>query len=501
MENANQLELALWIDGQERSGEGREQLDVLDPATEKVIGRLPVARPEDIQQAVEAADREFPRWSSTPGIRRAEILRRTATLMRERRKALAAIVTAELGKSLEESLQEIDRAAEMFEWAAEEARRLYGRQIPARDSQLVQLAMLEPVGPVAAFSGWNAPAITPSRKLSTALAAGCTVVLKASEETPAIAFQILRLLHEAGLPAGAANLVFGDPGKISDQLLDAPQIRMASFTGSTAVGKVLAARAAALLKPMALELGGHAPVLVFDDADVERTADRLITAKLRNAGQICTSPTRIYAHDSVRAPLVAALAERASAWRVGDGRLPDTQMGPLANPRRLQAISEMVEDAVAHGSRVAAGGRRIGSRGWFWEPTVLDGFSDDCLAANVEPFGPLAMVRSFILVLSVMVVGTAYQMSSLTGIVRAGGATHFVLINDLIHIWGFVIPAAALAAFVFTASPVVVFTLLKSDQILKCIVAFIKVNRYRWIKNLTLDKPGATRPAGAKNIS
>jgi succinate-semialdehyde dehydrogenase/glutarate-semialdehyde dehydrogenase len=387
--------LALYIDGRRLTGEGRSQIDVLDPASEAVLGQLPMARPDDVAQAITAADRTFPIWAATSPLRRSAVLRRTADLLRARRAMLSALVTAELGKPRGEADQEIDRAAEMFEWAAEETRRLYGRQIPAREPSVMQLTMLEPVGPVAAFAGWNAPAITPSRKLAGALAAGCTVVLKASEETPAIALEIMQALHEAGLPAGAANLVFGDPVAISEQLLDAPAIRMITFTGSTAIGKALAARAAAQLKPMALELGGHAPVLVFEDADIDRTADRLIAAKLRNAGQICTSPTRIYAHESVHRALVAALAERARAWRVGDGREPDTQMGPLANPRRLQAIAEMVEEGEARGCRVAAGGRRIGTRGWFWQPTILDGVGDDALAANVEPFGPLALVRAF----------------------------------------------------------------------------------------------------------
>ena len=341
-------ELNLLIGGRAVPAGNRPGLDVIDPATLAVLGRVPVATPEDIDEALEAARRSFPGWRDTPALERAAILRRAASLMRERTPLLAWLITRELGKPLAESEKEVATAAEMFEWAAEEARRTYGRLIPGRVSGIRQMAVPEPVGPVAAFSGWNAPAITPSRKIAGALAAGCSIVIKPSEETPAIALEIGRALADAGLPAGVLNMLFGDPGEISKRLIASPVIRMVTFTGSTSIGRELAVMAAAGLKRATLELGGHAPVVVFDDADPEAAADALLAAKLRNSGQICTSPTRMFVQQGVYERFVHRLAERARGWRVGNGLEAGVQMGPLANPRRLAAMETMVADAVKH---------------------------------------------------------------------------------------------------------------------------------------------------------
>lgn len=391
----NYPELALWIDGVPRAAGNRRTLEVTDPATLAVLGRLPVATPADIDEALDLARRSFPRWRDTPPLERAAILRRAAALMRERGALLAWLITRELGKPLPESEKEVVTAAEMFEWAAEEARRTYGRIIPGRVAGIRQMAIPEPVGPVAAFSGWNAPAITPSRKIAGALAAGCSIVIKPSEETPAIALEIARALTDAGLPAGVLGMVFGDPGEISRRLIESPVTRMVTFTGSTSIGRELATLAAAGLKRATLELGGHAPVLVFDDADPEAAADAVLAAKLRNSGQICTSPTRLYAQRGVYERFVERLAERARGWRVGNGLEAGVQMGPLANPRRLAAMESMVSDALARGAGLAAGGARLDLPGWFWAPTVLRDAGNDCLAANTEPFGPLALVQPF----------------------------------------------------------------------------------------------------------
>ncbi|MCY1204403.1 Alpha-ketoglutaric semialdehyde dehydrogenase [compost metagenome] len=391
----NYPELTLWIDGDARGAGDRRTLEVTDPATLEVLGRLPVATPADIDEALDAARRHFPRWRDTPPLERAAVLRRAAALMRERSAYLAWLITRELGKPLLESEKEVGTAAEMFEWAAEEARRTYGRLIPGRVGGIRQMAIPEPVGPVAAFSGWNAPAITPSRKIAGGLAAGCSVVIKPSEETPAIALEIARALADAGLPAGVLNMVFGDPGEISRRLIESPVIRMVTFTGSTSIGRELATFAAAGLKRATLELGGHAPVLVFDDADPEAAADAVLAAKLRNSGQICTSPTRLYVQQGVYERFVARLAERARGWRVGNGLKPGVQMGPMANPRRLAAMESMVSDALARGAQLAAGGQRLDLPGWFWAPTVLRDVGTDCLASNTEPFGPLALAQPF----------------------------------------------------------------------------------------------------------
>ncbi|MEN4918519.1 NAD-dependent succinate-semialdehyde dehydrogenase [Achromobacter spanius] len=388
-------ELTLLIGGRAVPAGQRPGLEVVDPATQEVLGRLPVASTDDIDEALEAALRAFPGWRDTAPLERAAILRRAATRMRERTARLAWLITRELGKPLAESEKEVATAAEMFEWSAEEARRTYGRLIPGRVGGIRQMAIPEPVGPVAAFSGWNAPAITPSRKIAGALAAGCSIVIKPSEETPAIALEIGRALTDAGLPAGVLNMVFGDPGEISRRLIASPVIRMVTFTGSTSIGRELAVMAASGLKRATLELGGHAPVLVFGDADPASAADAVLAAKLRNSGQICTSPTRMYVHESVYEPFVQRLADRARGWRVGNGLDANVQMGPLANPRRLAAMETMVADALRHGARLAAGGQRLDLPGWFWAPTVLRDAGPECLAANTEPFGPLALVQPF----------------------------------------------------------------------------------------------------------
>ncbi|MBV7501440.1 MULTISPECIES: NAD-dependent succinate-semialdehyde dehydrogenase [unclassified Achromobacter] len=388
-------ELTLLIGGRAVAAGQRSGLEVIDPATQAVLGQLPMASAEDVDEALEAARRSFPSWRDTAPMERAAILRRAATFMRERTPRLAWLITRELGKPLAESEKEVATAAEMFEWGAEEARRTYGRLIPGRTGGIRQMAIPEPIGPVAAFSGWNAPAITPSRKIAGALAAGCSIVIKPSEETPAIALEIGRALSDAGLPAGVLNMVFGDPGEISRQLIESPITRMVTFTGSTAIGRQLATMAAASLKRATLELGGHAPVLVFGDADPLHAADTILAAKLRNSGQICTSPTRMMVHESVYERFVERLAERARGWRVGNGLEAGVQMGPLANPRRLAAMETMVADALDHGARLAAGGQRLDLPGWFWEPTVLSDVTTECLAANTEPFGPMALVQPF----------------------------------------------------------------------------------------------------------
>lgn len=307
----------------------------------------------------------------------------------------ARVITAEMGKTIAESRREADNAAEMFEWAGEEARRSYGRVIPPRTPGLRQLATWEPVGPVAAFSGWNAAAVTPSRKISGALAAGCSVVIKPSEEAPGAALLLAGALEAAGLPPGVVNVVFGEPSAVAEHLVGSERIRHVTFTGATVVGKHLAALAARTLKRTVLELGGHAPVVVFGDVDPEEVATTAVAAKYRNAGQVCTSPTRFYVHESIYDRFVARFAEVARAWPVGDPFDERVRMGPLANPRRLAAMEALTADARRHGVRIPVGGERIGGRGWFWRPTLLANVDPRCLAANVEPFGPLAMTTPF----------------------------------------------------------------------------------------------------------
>ncbi len=395
MSAADYPSLELRIAGR-RVGAGERAVSaVVDPASGDAIGRLPHATPADVDEAVEAAVRGFEIWRRVPPIERGRLLRRAADGIRERREKLATLVTREMGKPIAEARREADTAAEMFEWASEEARRSYGRVIPARTPGFRQLAVWEPVGPVAAFSGWNAAAITPSRKISGALAAGCSVVIKPSEDAPATALLIADAVEAAGLPPGVLNVVFGNPAEISERLLLSTGIRHVTFTGATAVGKHLAALGARTMKRMVMELGGHAPVVVFEDVDPEALAAAAVAAKFRNAGQICTSPTRFYVHESIHDRFVARFVEVARAWRVGSGFDERTQMGPLANARRVEAMESLTADARAHGVDVAVGGERIGTRGFFWRPTLLANVDPRCLAANVEPFGPMAMTAPF----------------------------------------------------------------------------------------------------------
>lgn len=384
-----------YIGGEWRRGSSGHVQQVLNPATGQSIGELEHASAGDIDDAIAAAVAGFEIWRRTGVLERARILRLTADLMRARRHEIGLCVTLELGKPVKEAVAEVDMAAEMFEWAAEECRRLYGRSIPARGPGIVQLVEYEPIGPIAAFSGWNAPVITPSRKISGALAAGCSIVIKPSEETPGVALGIARALADAGVPPGVVNLVFGDPAKISEQLLDAPAMRMVTFTGATAIGRQLGERAARSMMRATLELGGHAPVIIMDDVDVERVARSAVAAKYRNAGQICTSPTRFYVHERVYSQFTHAFSEAARLLKVGPGIDPATQMGPLKNLRRREAIGQLVADAREQGARVLTGGRSIPGPGFFFEPTVLADFNNECRAANEEPFGPLALLRPF----------------------------------------------------------------------------------------------------------
>lgn len=388
-------ELALFIAGRRVSGGGRATEPVLNPATGAPLADLPHATEADLDEALSAAEDGFASWRRVSAVERSRVLRRTAELMRERREYLAFLITSELGKPIGEAHLEVEQAAGMFEWYAEEGRRSYGRLIPARQEGTRQLAVREPLGPIAAFSPWNAPTITPSRKIGGALAAGCSVIIKPSEETPATALAIAAMLEEAGLPAGVLSMVFGDPALISGKLLASPVIRGITFTGSTAIGKRLATHAVQSMKRMTLELGGHAPVIVFDDVDAEKVGAAAARAKYRNAGQVCTSPTRFYVHARIYERFCRAFEQTAKAIVVGDGFDPATQMGPLANMRRVEAMEAFVADARQRGLRVAAGGERCGNAGFYFQPTLITDFGDDCLAANVEPFGPLAIVRPF----------------------------------------------------------------------------------------------------------
>ncbi|QQQ17885.1 NAD-dependent succinate-semialdehyde dehydrogenase [Brevundimonas vitis] len=387
--------LALFIDGRFVSADTRTTEPVFNPATARPIADLPHATDADLDEAVAAAARAFPAWAATTAVERSAILRRAAALIRERIEAIAVVMTLEQGKPLAESRGEIAYAADVIDWYAEEGRRTYGRVVPSRVPGVVMTVTHEPVGPAAAFTPWNFPALTPCRKIGGALAAGCTLVLKAAEEVPGTAVEIARAFADAGLPAGVLNLVFGDPATVSARLIAASEIRKVSFTGSTAIGKSLMRLCADDLKRTTMELGGHGPVIVFDDVDVEAVAETAAIAKYRNAGQVCISPTRFFVQAAVHDRFAARFTEVARSLKVGDGLGAGVQMGPLANPRRIAAMEALVQDARDRGGRIETGGERHGNEGWFYAPTVITGLDDAALVMCEEPFGPVAPIVPF----------------------------------------------------------------------------------------------------------
>jgi succinate-semialdehyde dehydrogenase/glutarate-semialdehyde dehydrogenase len=387
-------DLGLLIDGAWRSGAGVERHRVVNPVDDSTLGETPLATAAELDEALAAADRGFRIWRVTDAEARAAVLHKTAALLRERADAIAAMLTREQGKPLVEARAEVIGAAQMFSWYAEEAKRAYGRVL-VRPAGQRSVVLKQPVGPVAALSPWNFPVYLLAKKLAPALAAGCSVIAKPPEETPACTSAIFRALTDAGLPAGVAQCVFGVPDQVSRHLLASPVIRKVSFTGSVPVGQHLLRLAADGVKRTTMELGGHAPVLVFADCDLEKTLDQVVPQKFRNAGQVCVSPTRFHVEASIYEAFLKGFAERTAALAVGDGMDPATRMGPLANRRRPPAISALVSDAQAKGARTLAGGDPGGQDGFFFRPTLLADVPLDADIMSTEPFGPVAVTRAF----------------------------------------------------------------------------------------------------------
>ena len=387
---SNYPDLQLYIGGAWRKT--AETLPVINPADESVIGAVPVASTRDLDAALEAAERGFAVWRRTSPARRAEIIRKTASLLRERIDGIALDITREHGKPFQQARLEVIRGAEFFEWDAGEAQRTYGRVIPSEPG-IRYVVHHQPIGTVAAFSPWNFPLSQPARKIAGALAAGCSIIIKASEETPAGCLHIARAFHDAGLPAGVLNLVFGVPAQISEYLIPHEQVRLIAFTGSTAVGKRLTGLAAQYVKPALMELGGHAPVIVCDDADPVKAGVTSAIRKVRNAGQVCTSPTRFFVHEKLYKPFTDAFVERARLVKTGNGLEEGTEMGPVANHRRVEALEALVADAVSKGVKLRTGGVRPGNRGYFYPPTVLADVPANARVMREEPFGPLAVIN------------------------------------------------------------------------------------------------------------
>lgn len=385
----------LLINGEWRNAQSGRTIDVFNPATGEVIGKVAHAEKVDLDAALDAAAKGFKIWSASSPFDRSKFMRRAADLLRERADAIAPILTLEQGKPVAEAKGEILAGADIIDWFAEEARRTYGQIIPARAAGVSQMAFKLPVGPVAAFTPWNFPINQVVRKLSAAIAAGCSIIVKAPEETPASPAELIRVFVDAGIPAGVVNLVYGVPSEISEYLIPHPVIRKISFTGSTPIGKMLAGLASQHMKLSTMELGGHAPAIIFDDADVEGAVKTLAMSKFRNAGQVCVSPTRFLVQEKVYEQVVESFTEKTKAIKVGNGFDEGVQMGPLANERRIPALETLIQDAVDNGARLMTGGRRIGNVGNFFEPTVLADAPKTARIMNEEPFGPVAVFSSF----------------------------------------------------------------------------------------------------------
>ena len=391
MANAFQLFIAGdWTDGSDGASE-----PVVNPATEEIIGTLAHASAADLDRALASAERGIAEWSAVSAWERGAILHRAADLLRERKQELGRIMTLEQGKPLAQAIAEVDRAADFIEWGGEEGRRVAARSYPARDGVSQVRIERVPIGVVAAFTPWNFPMVLVAKKLGALLGAGCSCIVKPAEETPGSGIELVRALIDAGVPANALNVVFGVPAEVSSHLIPSPVVRKVTFTGSVPVGKLLASMAGQHMKPVTMELGGHSPVIVFDDVDVDTAADALVGQKYFNAGQVCIAPTRFMVQDNVYERFVDRFVAGAQKIKVGDGLDPDTQMGPMANDRRITAMEEMIAEASDQGAEVLTGGSRIGNQGYFFEPTVLTGVPRDSRMMTVEPFGPVAPITPF----------------------------------------------------------------------------------------------------------
>ena len=386
--------LSLHIDGDWLSGNGRTVHPVINPATGLVLAELPLATSDDLDRALSAAEKAFKTWRRTDAPARAQVLKEAARLIRERADHIARVATLEEGKTLTEARIEALVAANLFEFYAEECKRTYGRVL-VRPTGTRSIVVKEPVGVVAAFAPWNFPIGNPARKFGAPIAAGCSVILKPAEESPGSAMEILKALIDAGLPSGVAQLVFGVPDHVSRHLLASPVVRKISFTGSIPVGKHLLKLAADTVKRTTMELGGHAPVIVFDDADLDHAVQALAMAKSRNCGQVCVSPTRFFVQEGIYDRFRDAFAARFGALNVGNGLSEGVQMGPMANPRRPAAMASLIEDALSNGARLVTGGETIGDKGFFWQPTVISDVPADARIMREEPFGPIASLAPF----------------------------------------------------------------------------------------------------------
>ena len=386
-----------FIDGKWQPSEKNETYEVINPATEEVIGKASKATPADVEKALKSAEKGFAVWRNTPPWQRSYVIRKIADLMRKKSEVLAKWLTLEVGKPLAEARGEISGAADIFEWNAEETKRIYGQTVESRFENTRVHVYYQPVGVVAALVPWNFPIVLASRKISTALAAGCSVICKPDVITPGCVMEIMDIIKEAGVPPGVANLLSGDPAAISSQLISSDIVKKVSITGSTRVGKLILKQAADKVQRVTMELSGHSPFIVFDDVDIKKVVDMAITAKFRNSGQVCISPSRFYIHENKKDAFTKLFVEKTIKLKIGNGLDENVQLGPMTTKKRLNEIEELVEKTKKEGAKVLCGGKRPAdfNKGYFYEPTVFDNVTDDFTIMRQEPFGPLAPITTF----------------------------------------------------------------------------------------------------------
>ena len=386
-----------FINGKWQPSTNKETYEVINPATEEIIGKASKASPEDVDKALKSAEKGFEIWKKTPHWQRSYIIRKIADLIRKKNEVLAKWLTLEVGKPLAEGLGEVNGAADIFEWNAEETKRIYGQTVESRFENTRIHVYYQPVGVVAALVPWNFPIVLAARKISTALAAGCSVICKPDVITPGCVMEMVDIIKEAGVPPGVVNLLSGDPASISSQLISSDTVKKISVTGSTRVGKLILKQAADKVQRVTMELSGHAPFIVFDDVDIKKVADMAIAAKFRNNGQVCISPSRFYIHETKKDDFTKLFVEKTSKLKIGNGLDEGVQLGPMTTKKRLNEVEELVEKTKKEGAQILCGGKRPAgfNKGYFYEPTVFDNVKDSFTIMRQEPFGPLVPITTF----------------------------------------------------------------------------------------------------------
>ena len=386
-----------FIDGKWTSSEKQETYEVVNPATEEIIGKASKAGSEDVKKALNSGEKGFALWKKTAPWERSSIIRKIADLMRKKNEILAKWLTLEVGKPLSESRAEVNTAADIFEWNSEETKRIYGQTVESRFANTRIHVYYQPVGVVAALVPWNFPIVLAARKISTALAAGCSVICKPDVIAPGGVMEMMNLIKEAGVPPGVVNLLSGDPASISSQLISSDVIKKISITGSTRVGKLILKQAAEKVQRVTMELSGHAPFIVFDDVNIEKVTDMAISAKFRNNGQVCISPSRFYIHENKKDNFTKLFVEKTKKLKIGNGLNEETQLGPMTTKKRLDEVENLVEKTKKEGAKILCGGKRPAgfNKGYFYEPTVFDNVKDDFTIMHQEPFGPLVPITTF----------------------------------------------------------------------------------------------------------